>query len=121
MGWETGSESGSPGEGAAPAERGGDAGAGWRGLGGGAHGAGLKAGTELGPGAASWRRGVASSWSGVGGSGGCSAGEHVRDGEFGSGTPVGRSPVRGTSEPCVQGAATAAPARERKEAGQQGR
>lgn len=85
-------------EGAAPAERGGDAGAGWRELRGGARGAEPKTAPAPGAGAAGARRGVASSWSGVGGRGGCGerlAGERLGDGELGSGT-AGGSAVRGS-------------------------
>lgn len=105
-------------EGAAPAERGGDAGAGWRGLGGGAEGSDQRrsrrralelqahgeqsraAGAELEEEAAAARL----------------PGKRVGDGELGSGTAVGWSWVRGVSEPCVQEAAAAAQAQERKEA-----
>lgn len=71
-----------------PAERGGAAGAGWRGLGGGARGAGPEAGPLPGAGVAGARKGVASSWSGVGGSGG-HGWQRVGDGELGSGTAGG--------------------------------
>lgn len=71
-----------------PAERGGAAGAGWRGLGGGARGAGPEAGPLPGAGAAGARKGVASSWSGVGGSGG-HGWQQFGDGELGSGTAGG--------------------------------
>lgn len=71
-----------------PAERGGAAGVGWRGLGGGARGAGPEAGPLPGAGAAGARRRVASSWSGVGGSGG-HGWQRVGDGELGSGTAGG--------------------------------
>lgn len=95
-------------EGAAPAERGGDAGAGWLELRGGARGAEPKTAPAPGAGAAGARRGVASSWSGVGGRGGC--GERLA-GE-GAGwrqrTGIGNGGwVRGASEPCVQEAAAA--------------
>lgn len=107
-------------EGAAPAERGGDAGAGWRELRGGARGAGPKTGPTPGAGAAGARRGVASSWSGVGGRGGCGerlAGERVGDSELGSGTAGGQrciGAVRAGGRRC-------SPDREKKEAGGPGK
>lgn len=72
-------------EGAAPAERGGDAGAGWRGLGGGSRGVGPKAEPVPSAGAAGARRGVASSWSGVGGRAAAARlpDKRVGDGELG--------------------------------------
>lgn len=110
-------------EGAAPAERGGDAGAGWRELRGGARGAEPKTAPAPGAGAAGARRGVASSWSGVGGRGGC--GERLAGERAGwrQRTGIGNGGwVRGASEPCVEEAAAAVrTGRRRKPADRGGR